>query len=347
MNVASYHRRIISGRLGLLGSAARLALGTLEPIYASMVRLRNRKYDAGIAVTALPIPVISIGNITVGGTGKTPLVIDLAQRLDALNKSPAVVARGYGAEPGQPNDEQRMIQRHCPSVLYEANPDRIKAARTAHNRYGADVIVIDDGFQHRRLARDLDIVLIDATCPFGYDRLLPRGLLREPVDSLQRADLVLITRCKLVATADVDRIQERISSIAPKLPILQADYRFAGIKLLDGSNLTEIEGLHVVLFAGIGNPDAFRTSVKKLGARVVGQRWFPDHYRYSPEDMDSLLRTGAFPPHDLLLTTEKDAVKLEGLPSLSHARIGVVRIEMEYLDDDSALINEAIHQVLR
>lgn len=163
----------------------RAMLRVLEGLYARGVALRNTRYDRSGPRAVLDIPVISVGNLTVGGTGKTPFVIELVKRLDRMGLSPAVVSRGYKAAEGQPNDEERLIRESCPSVVCICDPDRAAAGQFARTKFGADVIVLDDGFQHRQLARTLDIVLIDATCPFGFGHLLPRGLLREPVGSLR------------------------------------------------------------------------------------------------------------------------------------------------------------------
>jgi tetraacyldisaccharide 4'-kinase len=130
-------------------------------------------------VLSVPVPVISVGNITVGGTGKTPLVIELVRGMEKMGRNPAVVARGYGANEGQRSDEELLVRKHCPAVAYIADPDRHRGANMALRRMGADAIVLDDAFQHRRMYRDFDIVLIDAMCPFGYGHVLPRGLLRE------------------------------------------------------------------------------------------------------------------------------------------------------------------------
>ena len=155
MPAPSLYQRIISGEAGPWATPIRAALCGGEVLYRAGVAVRNRRFDRRGADVTLSVPVISVGNITAGGTGKTPLVIDLVARLDRMGKSPAVVSRGYGSPAGEPNDEERLVRRHCPAVSYFANPDRAAAAEEACLRCGADVIVLDDGFQHRRLARAL------------------------------------------------------------------------------------------------------------------------------------------------------------------------------------------------
>ncbi|MCH8966960.1 MAG: tetraacyldisaccharide 4'-kinase, partial [Planctomycetes bacterium] len=170
MSEPTLYRRILAGQTGPWAAPLRGALLGASALYGLGVRGRNRWYDRASAAHRLPIPVISVGNITVGGTGKTPFVIDLVHRFERMKRTwnPVVVSRGYKASWDEPNDEERLIRRNCPAVACLADANRTLAAQRAHRDLGADVIVLDDGFQHRRLSRTLDIVLIDATCPFGY-----------------------------------------------------------------------------------------------------------------------------------------------------------------------------------
>jgi tetraacyldisaccharide 4'-kinase len=347
MHAESLYHEIVSGRAGFWSVPVRGALRILEAGYAQAVALRNARYDREGAGVVLPVPVISVGNITVGGTGKTPVVIDLVGRLERMGLSPAVVARGYRSAHGEPNDEQRLIHRHWPQVTYLADPDRVAAGEAACRECGADVIVLDDGFQHRRLWRKLDIVLIDATLPFGYGHLLPRGLLREPVQSLRRAGVVVITRVDQASTAEVRRIEACVKSVASDSTVIKCNHRVTGIEHVSGSEKADsLEGRRVVLFAGIGNPRAFRATVQSLGVEVVGEKWWPDHYRYRRRDVDELLRVGRFPPHDVVLTTEKDAVKLARLSGLDHSNIFVVRVAIDFVEDGTRMLHAALDQVL-
>lgn len=344
---ASY-RRIISGRGGSWQRPIRLGLRCLEGLYAFGVALRNRRYDRVGPKTVLPIPVVSVGNITAGGTGKTPLVVELLQRLSRMGFAPAVVSRGYKAVPGEPNDEERFIERQVPGVVCLADANRIRAAEEAHSRFGADVIVLDDGFQHRRIARTLDIVVIDATCPFGYGHLLPRGLLREPPSSLQRAHLVVMTRCDQVSRARLSEVMARVRELADSAVVARCVHRFMGIERLDGTRAPiELAGKRAVLFAAIGRPEAFATTVRSLGVEVAGVRWWPDHHRYRRHEMDALLKIGRFPPHELLLTTEKDAVKLARIDGLEHANIFVVKVAIDFVDDGGTILQTVLEERLR
>lgn len=345
MSASSFHRRIISGR-AVWAAPLRGVLRAIEPAYAAAVALRNRRLARGADVVRLSVPVVSIGNLTVGGTGKTPMVIEVVRRLERLGRNPAVVARGYGAGADGANDEQRLIERHCPGVAYASGPDRAAAARRAAEKFGADAIVLDDGFQHRRLARDVDIVLIDATCPFGFDHLLPRGLLREPVASLRRAHLIVITRTDLASEAELERIDARLQRAAPDVPRLRCRHRVTGLSDIEGRPSDEsLDGRRVFLFAAIGNPSAFRATVQALGANVVGERRLADHYRYRPGDIDGLLRAARAAKPDLLLTTAKDAVKLSALGGLGHARIYVVNICIDFAEGGDKMLHEALERV--
>lgn len=237
-NQSPYHF-IIAGQAGAWAAPLRGALRIAESAYALGVRLRNRRYDRKGPLAVLPIPVISVGNITVGGTGKTPFVIELVRQLQDMGYNPAVASRGYRASGDDSNDEERVIRARCPGVVCVCDPDRIRAAEIAHSRFGADVVVLDDGFQHRRLGRTLDIALIDATCPFGYGHLLPRGLLREPVRNLARAQILVITRHDQVAPAELSRIAKRLRGIAGDAVHLRCGHAVTGISRLDGTPVKE------------------------------------------------------------------------------------------------------------
>ncbi len=347
MKPDSLWRRIISGEAGLWASPVRAALRGLSAIYGIGVRLRNERYDREGPTTVLPIPVISVGNLTTGGTGKTPLVIELVKRLEAMGFNPAVVSRGYKSTAGGSNDEQRLIQKHCPSAAYLADPDRIRSAETAWRKYGADVIVLDDGFQHRRLGRKLDIVLVDATCPFGFGHLLPRGLLRESVDGLRRAGVVVLSRSDQTSPATLQQIDARLRRIADSPLHVKCRHHVIGVQRLDGTEVPgPFEGKRAVVFAGIGNGAAFRSTVLSLGIEIVGEKWWPDHHHYRHRDLDTLLRPGRFEPHDMLLTTEKDAVKLADLLGDEVSKISVVNVGIDFMDDGSTMLDTVLRETL-
>lgn len=338
---------VAAGDGGALGAACRLLLTPLSWLYGAAVAVRNRQFDRpGVAVRA-GVPVISVGNVTVGGTGKTPMVSYLVQRLAAMGRRPGVAARGYGAGSERANDEQRVIERQCPGIAYAADPDRVAAARRLVD-LGVDVIVLDDGFQHRRLARDLDIVLIDATCPFGYGRLLPRGLLREPVSSLRRAHLIAITRADQAPAEQVERLVERLKATAPEAAVVRCRHAPTGLCRLDGSVAEErLEALSVYLCAGIAHPAAFVRTVESTGARVIGVQWWPDHHRYTAGEVRQVIAAARSAGARAVLTTEKDAVKLTvlGISGESDSdMVRVLRVAIAFAGNDAAIVDELLRK---
>ncbi len=347
MNDSSLYRRIIAEEAGAWAWPVRGALRCAELFYSRIVALRNAHYDRRGPRVTLDVPVISVGNITVGGTGKTPMVMEVVRRLDGMGRSPAVVSRGYGASPGEPNDEERLIRKHCPAAVCVSDSDRALAAQAARRDFGADVIVLDDGFQHRRLARSLDIVLVDATCPFGFDHLLPRGLLREPVAGLRRAGVIVLTRCDQVPRTTLARIEAKLKRLAGDVLHLKCNHRVSGLEHLDGTTVQgSLAGKRVVLFAGIAQPRSFTTTVRSIGADVVGQRWWPDHYRYRRRDLDALRREGRFPSHDYLVTTEKDAVKLTALEGIAPSEVVVVKIAIDFVGDHGTMLQDLLSRAV-
>ncbi len=322
-------------------------LRLVETVYASAVAIRNAYYNRRGPRHVACVPVVSVGNLTVGGTGKTPFVINLVNRLEQMGFSPAVVSRGYGAATGEPNDEERLIRSNCPSVVCVSDRDRALAVEIAHQKYGADVVVLDDGFQHRRLGRTLDIVLIDATCPFGFGHLLPRGLLREPLDSLRRAHVVVLTRCDQVSQSELSQTESGLRAVATDTVQLKCSHRVTGIEWLDGTTIDdELDGKRAVVFAGIARPQAFLTTVRSLGIDVVGHRWWPDHHHYRKRDIDAFARIGAYPPHGLLLTTEKDAVKLAAMDGVDPRRIAVVKVAIDFMAGNDTIFQRILTETL-
>jgi len=295
MGVAALHRRLIEGKRGWIAMPLLGILRAGSWVYRAIVSLRNRWYDRH-AVSPAPVPVISIGNITAGGTGKTPMVIAVAHRLLELGHNPVVVARGYRADSDGANDEELVIRKHCPGVAYVADSDRRAGAEQAIHRLAANCVVLDDGFQHRQLPRQLDVVLIDATCPFGFGFLLPRGLLREPVRSLKRADVIVVTRCDQASHRQREYIARVITGVNGRAACLAARHAVVGIEKLDGSAWSEeVSGARAVVFGAIANPMALVTTIKTMGVEVVGTRWWPDHHRYTRGGYDPSLAVGQVP----------------------------------------------------
>lgn len=301
-------------RRGILAGSMRAGLSTLSLPYRFAVARRNRKFDQGLGVEDCGVPVISVGNLTTGGTGKTPIVAFLARHFRNQDLRVAIVSRGYGRGDADENDEAAELHERLPDVPHVQDPDRVEAARIAIDELESQLILMDDGFQHRRLHRDLDVVLVDMTCPFGYGHLLPRGLLREPVANIRRAHVVILTRCDQVSDAEIESVIATIRGFHPEILILRSTHRPSGLMCHPGRRapVEELAGKRVALISGIGNPDAFRRTVEDVGAIVVSEKQLPDHATYDRETMESLVQWVADQDRiDSLVCTQKDLVKLQ------------------------------------
>lgn len=360
-------------------SLSRFALAPLSVAYGAAVRARLALYSRGkLRVKRVAAPVLSVGNLTVGGTGKTPFVEWLARTVAAREgKRVCVLTRGYGradvrrrvvvsdgarvlADARTAGDEPLLLAErlHVHGVAVVCDADRVAAARFALAELASEVFILDDGFQHLRLARSLDIVTVDATNPWGGGRLFPAGLLREPAGGLARADCIIITRAEL--SEDLERLREEASRVGGGKPVFAARTRMVGARLLtltgqdeqrdaqsDKQHDEERDKQHdelislaqlpraVAAFCGVGNPRAFFANLRREGFELRRVRAFADHRRYTQPDVEEVeceaRRAGA----EALLTTAKDAVKLRAL------RCGMpcyaVEIELQ-LDDEHALL---------
>jgi tetraacyldisaccharide 4'-kinase len=309
-----YFRALISGRQrGWRADLQRGGLRLASWPYAAGVFLRNWLYDREWAVgRRVPVPVVSIGNLTLGGTGKTPCVEYVARWYRERGLRVALLSRGYGSS-GGPNDEALVLNENLPDVPHLQGADRATLASAALDTLGSEILILDDGFQHRRLHRDLDLVLVDATDPWGAGSLFPRGLLREPGSSLRRADLVLLTRCDQVGAQAVADLRRAVAETVPELPVLETVHRPTVLDDETGPAHSPdcLSGRPVAAFCGIGNPEAFRATLISLGAELTAFRTFPDHHRYAPQDFDSLDAWAAAQPAPAwIVTTQKDRVKL-------------------------------------
>lgn len=317
------------------------ALRLLTPLYGGVVSARNSLYELGaMRVHRASVPVISVGNLTTGGTGKTPFVIWLAKQLRALGRNPGVLSRGYGrAEGALQNDEGALLALELPELPQVQQPDRVTGA-AALAAEGADLILLDDGFQHRRLARDLDLVLIDTTRPWGLppaapgappvEALLPRGLLREPLSSLKRADAVILTRCDQSSEATLAEIERAVRQRSADAPIARAVHRPARVVTAEAVHEPAwLEGRSVTLLSGVGHPAAFEETARSLGAEVRAAHVFEDHHVFQRSELEGLCAEGTE-----LLVTAKDAVKLKAL-GVSCASL---EIELELVQGEAPLL---------
>jgi tetraacyldisaccharide 4'-kinase len=304
-----------------------------ETPYALAMSWRNRRYDQGRAmIHRAAVPVVSVGNITLGGTGKTPLVQWIARWFRGHQVRVAIVSRGYRAEEGGRNDEARELEQKLPDVPHVQNPDRAAAAKIAVEELETQLIVLDDGFQHRRLARDLDIVLLDALEPFGFEHVFPRGTLREPLAGLRRADVIILSRSNAIDPSRREDIRRRVQSMAPHSA--WAEVRHAAIELISATGrqaaLDSLNGLPVAAFCGLGNPAGFRHTIHSCGYALAGFREFPDHHCYSRADMDSLAVWAENLGAKAVLCTHKDLVKI-GLDQLGRLPLWAIRVEIDFI----------------
>ena len=337
--------------------ASRLLL-PLSWLYGAAVAVRNRRYDRGHApCERASVPVVSVGNLTVGGTGKTPLVAHLAEQLVAAGVRPAIVSRGYGGSAGHgplvvspgggprvdatiAGDEPVWLARRVPGALVVVGADRSAGARTAA-ALSAQIVLLDDGFQHRRLMRDLDLLLLDANDPFGGGRLLPAGRLREPVASVARADVVLVTRSAPGRPSpDLERAVRRHNASAP---ILLAGHRATGF--VDASGRAVPQPKRALAFCGIGDPHAFRRDLERTGVEVVGLEAFRDHHPYRPDEIEAL-RERARAAGAGLVTTEKDLVRLEPQRGAA-APLDLCALRIEAFIEEGAALLDRVRRLVR
>ena len=299
-----------------------LLLPPLSALYGAVTRSRLSLYQRGtFHTTKLDRPVISVGNMTAGGTGKTPLVEWISKTIAAGGKNVCILTRGYGREnpqrqvvvsdgqtilatPTEAGDEPYLLATKlvgCAAVI--SNIDRISAGRYAIENLGADCFVLDDGFQHLRLARDLNIVTIDATNPWGGGELLPAGRLREPLSGLRRADCVVLTRCD--QANNVAAVTTQLRDLVDDRPVFESSMRPV-------KNLLPIAA-PVAALCAVGNPHSFFTQLHAAGYNVVVEKTFADHHSYTQQDVDRLLNEATRAGATNLITTAKDAVKLRSL----------------------------------
>jgi tetraacyldisaccharide 4'-kinase len=303
---------------------------------SAATRLRRALHAAGILRTeSLPVPVISVGNLSAGGAGKTPLVEHAVRELRALGARPAVLARGYGPRiaPSGLNDEGLVLAENLPGLVQGQDPDRAAAGRLILDAGTADSFVLDDGLQHFRLARDLDVVALDSGNPFGG------GLRREGRAGLRRAGAVVLTRASRAGPAAVERAKAEVLRLRPGVEVAVTDHEASGLAPLGGAGRApeDLRGRAVFAAAGIADPAAFRHTLESLGARVVGSRWFPDHAMVDPGEiaraMEEARRSGA----DVLVVTQKDAVKLGPGVGGSPLPVAALRIRLRFLEGEAAL----------
>lgn len=343
MRGEGYFRSLVAGeRRGPLDRILLSLLALLSAPYATILRLRAAAYAAGVFRThRLDRPVISVGNLTVGGTGKTPTVALVARMLMARGKRVAVLSRGYGGSlegemrivsdgetvrlsAEEAGDEPVLLARSVPGLMVVIGSDRYRAGLLARERLDPDVFILDDGFQHIRLYRDLNILLLDCRSPLGTGRTLPAGLLREPPAAMGRADLVIYTRCG----------GEEAPPVHGTRPHCRASHRLVGVEPLgEGALLpfAALSGEKGLAFAGIAEPEAFFAGLREAGLALAGSISFPDHSPYGEGEIAAIAAAAEEIGADYLVTTGKDAVKLSRqIPRLG--RVYATVLEMRLFD---------------
>lgn len=295
-------------------------LKLLAFIYSKVAGLRNGLYDRGVLETHdLGVRVISVGNLSAGGTGKTPIVAYISELLAERGEKVCVLTRGYGRENADRrvlvSDGERILQdasvtgdeplelarRLKEQAIIVADADRVSAGEWAVRKFGVTAIVLDDGFQHRKVKRDVDIVCIDATKPPADDKMLPAGRQREPSSGLLRATAIVITRADLVDARRIASLRSEISKWTSNIPIFEARTRLVTKPKIKGS---------IFAFCGLGNPENFFECLRREGITIAGTRSFPDHHRYSSDDAILLDKEARAAGASALFTTAKDGVKL-------------------------------------
>jgi len=356
--VIGFYIACINNEGGKIHSLFRCLFFILSQFYYLAIKLRWLIYRLGVVPkTKIPCTVISVGNITWGGTGKTPAVIMIAKLLKEMGKRVAVLSRGYGRRKKkskisivsngkriilssrEAGDEPYLLSKNLPDVPIIVGKNRIKSGKYAIERFASEIVVLDVGFQYWPLDRDIDTVTIDCLNPYGNGYLIPRGPLREPVSHLSRADIFLLTRANLVSRDDLYRIIGDLRRLNPHSTILESVHC---PKYLQGSfsgekkSLDFIKDRRVVAFSSIGNPYSFEKTLEELGAKIVKIFQFPDHHDYQRKDLgeiETACKTEIEKGEIIAVTTEKDAVRLERIISPEAGRvfreIWILKVDME------------------
>ena len=342
-----YLLEVYGGKRGLLPSLLRGGLGALAPVYCAGLKTYLLPYNVGLRKrTRLACPVICIGNLTTGGTGKTPMTQTLCRQLQARKQNIVVLSRGYGGanEYGcavvsdganvlltadQAGDEAYLLAQTLTGVPVVVGKDRRVTGALAVERFAPDVIVLDDGMQFWQLHRDLDIVLLNAKAPFDNGWTFPRGLLREPPSHLRRAGIIILTNARLAGAAQLEQARRRVAQLAPQTPLFTADLVPDTLQSLDGSPprpLEMLQGRPVIALSALGNPASFEAMLSGLGYNVVQTFRFRDHQRLSDANLADVFRASTR-AGAAVVTTEKDAVKMMG--RTGDAPIYALRVQMQ------------------
>ena len=336
MNKAiSYYFDIIYGkRRGLFSFFLRVILFLLSILYSLSFKIRDFFYSSGLFKTnKLPVPVISVGNITLGGTGKTPFIIWLAEYLKKEKYKIGILSRGYGRRNKNKTvilsnndeildynisgDEPLLIKNHIDAeipVIIGSN--RTETGSLLCSKFDTKIILLDDGFQHISLKRDLNIVVIDALNPFGNHKVFPAGILRENINNLKRAEIFLITKVDLVSLNEKNKVRELINNVVDNAVIIegifQAD-KFVSLKTKKEYSLEYISKNRCIAFSGIGDPESFMRTLTNINIPILEHIIYSDHYPYSEKEINEIFKRKLLLNSDIIITTEKDAIRLHNI----------------------------------
>ena len=334
----------------------------LSLLYRLIISIRNFCYDHRIFKTYKPnrSKVISVGNISVGGTGKTPVIKFLALFISNLNIKVAILSRGYGraskgtvivsdknkvlATPQESGDEPYLLARSLKGIPVVVEADRYKGALVIEQKFNPDIILLDDGYQHRRIHRDYNIALVDASVGFGSGFLLLAGILREPPGSLKRADLIWLT--KIDQAANYETLVTKIEKIinAPILFSCHQPQQFINFETNKTHELAELKNKKVFLFSGIANPDSFRLTITELKAQIVAYKNYPDHYQFSKKDIKIIIKEAKTLNADIILTTEKDYIRIINMIE-NNSMFYYLTIEIK-LQNNKKILKEKIIKII-
>jgi len=332
---------LVSGRkTGVAAGMFRSGLRLLEVPYCSVVAARNFLYDHRLLpIHRFSLPVISVGNLTLGGTGKSPMVAWLCRFFLEQNLRPGLISRGYGKSSNEGNDEFMEMSHRFPAVPHLQHRNRARAMRQLLHTEQVDLMILDDAFQHRQVARSIDLVLLDATAPFGFNHVFPRGTLREPLTGLRRATMVLLTRSDLVESTKRQQIRQQVLAINPNIvwgETVHVPTSLVSLQSFSDEKIESIAGQSALAFCGIGNPRAFQKTLEQCGVRVATLIPFPDHHRYTLRDTDEVVRAAKALGTEVILCTMKDLVKLNR-PEFSGLPFRAVSIEIRFILGESAV----------
>ncbi len=338
-------------------------LALLAFFYKHAVTARLFLYSIGLKqVRSLPLKVISVGNISIGGTGKTPLVMGLVEILGQSSYPISIISRGYKgnykakvflvadqekilAQPEQCGDEPYLLAKKLPGIPIIVGKDRYLCGLYAQQNFKSEILILDDGFQYLSLKRDLNILLLDSTLPYGNGWLFPRGLLREPINEIKRADAVILT--KAGQSANISKLKEKLLQIKKELFVFATDYVPCSLLMEDGKFYPPefLREKKVLAFCGIGRPQSFKETLLKLEPKFLEMEVFPDHHKYREKDWQRILAKAKEVKADILITTEKDGVRLAKFAQ-AIIPLGVLSIRHVFLDNDEIKFKEFLFSKL-